>query len=171
MSDRTDVSGFGRTSDWSRVRATVAGFGVTGFAAADNLTHLGATVTALDDRSDPAKEERATLLGVLGADVRLGEGSTAELPGTTDLLVVSPGWRPDHPLLRQAAARGVPVWGEIELAWRLRDPGSGRDTCALAGRHRHQRQDHDRADAPVDPGRRGPAQRRRGNVGRPASRR
>jgi UDP-N-acetylmuramoylalanine--D-glutamate ligase len=121
--DRTDVSGFGRTSDWSRVRATVAGFGVTGFAAADNLTHLGATVTALDDRSDPTKEERGTLLGVLGADVRLGEGSTGDLPDGSDLLVVSPGWRPDHPLLRQAAARGVPVWGEIELAWRLRDAG------------------------------------------------
>jgi UDP-N-acetylmuramoylalanine--D-glutamate ligase len=118
-----DVSSHGRASDWSGVRATVAGFGVTGFAAADNLTHLGAAVTALDDRADDAKEERATLLGVLGADVRLGEGSTAVLPDATDLLVVSPGWRPDHPLLQQATARGVPVWGEVELAGRLRDTG------------------------------------------------
>jgi len=116
-----DVSTYGRRSEWSRVRATVAGFGVTGFAAADNLTHLGATVTALDDRTDDTKEERATLLGVLGADVRLGEGSTAALPADTDLLVVSPGWRPDHPLVREAVARRVPVWGEVELAWRLRD--------------------------------------------------
>ena len=59
---------------------------------------------------------------MLGATVRLGEGATAALPDAVDLLVVSPGWRPDHPLLREAAARGVPVWGEVELAWRLRDP-------------------------------------------------
>ncbi len=115
------------------MRATVAGFGVTGFAAADNLTHLGAAVTALDDRTDDAKEEHATLLGVLGADVLLGDGSTAELPADTDLLVVSPGWRPDHPLLRQAAARGVPVWGEVELAWRLRDPGDPAPWLAVTG--------------------------------------
>ncbi|WP_432478735.1 UDP-N-acetylmuramoyl-L-alanine--D-glutamate ligase [Nocardioides sp. GXQ0305] len=132
MSD-VDLSAYGRTSDWSRVRATVAGFGVTGFAAADNLTHLGAAVTALDDRTDDAKEERGTLLGVLGADVRLGEGSTAELPEGTDLLVVSPGWRPDHPLLQQATARGIPVWGEVELAWRLRDPEHPAPWLAVTG--------------------------------------
>src|SRR5215212_6859928 len=78
--------------DWSGVRAVVAGFGVSGFAAADNLTHLGASVVALDERSD-GKEEQAELLGVLGADVRLGEGTTTVLPGDADLLVVSPGWR------------------------------------------------------------------------------
>ncbi|HEX6148982.1 UDP-N-acetylmuramoyl-L-alanine--D-glutamate ligase [Nocardioides sp.] len=118
----TDLAGYHRTSDWSRVRATVAGFGVSGFAAADNLTHLGARVTALDESDNETKAEQAQLLEVLGAMVRLGEGSTAGLPEDTDLLVVSPGWRPDHPLLREAAARGVPVWGEVELAWRLRDP-------------------------------------------------
>jgi UDP-N-acetylmuramoylalanine--D-glutamate ligase len=117
-----DVAAFHRTSDWSQVRATVAGFGVSGFAAADNLTHLGASVTALDEGTSETKAEQAQLLEVLGATVRLGEGATAALPDAVDLLVVSPGWRPDHPLLLEAAARGVPVWGEVELAWRLRDP-------------------------------------------------
>jgi UDP-N-acetylmuramoylalanine--D-glutamate ligase len=117
-----DVAAFHRTSDWSQVRATVAGFGVSGFAAADNLTHLGASVTALDEGTSETKAEQAQLLEVLGATVRLGEGATATLPDAVDLLVVSPGWRPDHPLLLEAAARGVPVWGEVELAWRLRDP-------------------------------------------------
>src|SRR3546814_16549470 len=37
-----------------------------------------------------------------------------------DLVVTSPGWRPDQPMLLEAAARGIPVWGEVELAWRLR---------------------------------------------------
>ena len=39
-------------------------------------------------------------------------------------MVTSPGFRPDAPLLAQARARGIPVWGEVELAWRLRDAGS-----------------------------------------------
>ncbi len=117
-----DVSSHSRTSDWSAIRATVAGFGVSGFAAADNLTHLGASVTALDEQTSETKAEQGELLEVLGASVRLGEGATATLPDDCDLLVVSPGWRPDHPLLQQAVGRGVPVWGEVELAWRLRDP-------------------------------------------------
>ena len=38
------------------------------------------------------------------------------------MLVVSPGWAADAPLVVQARARGVPVWSDTELAWRLRDP-------------------------------------------------
>jgi UDP-N-acetylmuramoylalanine--D-glutamate ligase len=128
-----DLSTYGRTSDWSRVRATVAGFGVSGFAAADNLTHLGAAVTALDETTSDTKAEQAQLLEVLGATVRLGEGVTVALPDDTDLLVVSPGWRPDHALLGEAAARGVPVWGEVELAWRLRDPERPAPWLAVTG--------------------------------------
>ena len=116
------VDELGRQDDWSGVNAVVAGFGVSGFAAADNLTHLGAAVVALDDRAE-GKEQQAELLGVLGADIRLGEGTTATLPEDADLLVVSPGWKPSAPLIEQARARGVPVWGEVELAWRLRAPG------------------------------------------------
>ncbi|MBE7323227.1 hypothetical protein IEQ44_00995 [Nocardioides sp. Y6] len=107
---------------WAGVRAVVAGFGVAGFASTDNLNHLGAEVVALDVRRDPELEEKAELLGVLGADVRLGDGVADVLPEGIDLLVVSPGWRPDAPLVAQAHERGVPVWGEVELAWRLRHP-------------------------------------------------
>jgi UDP-N-acetylmuramoylalanine--D-glutamate ligase len=117
-----DVTRLRRQDDWSGVRAVVAGFGVSGFAAADNLVHLGATVLALDEVAE-GKEDKAELLGVLGADVRMGEGTTALLPCDADLLVVSPGWKPSAPLIAQARQRGVPVWGEVELAWRLRGPG------------------------------------------------
>jgi UDP-N-acetylmuramoylalanine--D-glutamate ligase len=122
----------GRHDSWEGVRAVVAGFGVSGFAAADNLTHLGASVTALDE--NPAgKEEQAELLGILGADIRLGEGATATLPDDVDLVVTSPGWRPTAPLLAQARDRGVPVWGEVELAWRLRDPDRPAPWLAVTG--------------------------------------
>jgi UDP-N-acetylmuramoylalanine--D-glutamate ligase len=116
------VETLGRHDSWTGVRAVVAGFGVSGFAAADNLNHLGASVIALDESDAGDRAEKAELLRVLGADVRLGPGSTATLPDDVDLLVTSPGWRPDAPLLAQARERGVPVWGEVELAWRLRDP-------------------------------------------------
>ena len=39
------------------------------------------------------------------------------------LVVTSPGWRPDAPLLAAAAARDVPIWGDVELAYRLRPAG------------------------------------------------
>jgi UDP-N-acetylmuramoylalanine--D-glutamate ligase len=116
------VTSLGRHDDWSGVHAVVAGFGVTGFAAADNLTHLGASVVALDEKVD-GMEEKAELLGILGADIRLGEGTTAVLPDDVDLLVVSPGWKPTAPLIQEARTRGIPVWGEVELAWRLRSAG------------------------------------------------
>lgn len=117
-----DIDQLTRKDSWVGVRAAVAGFSVAGFAAADNLNHLGAQVVALDERVDHELEEKAELLGVLGADVRLGTGVADVLPDDVDLLVVSPGWRPDSTLVLQALERGVPVWGEVELAWRLRDP-------------------------------------------------
>ena len=107
--------------------------GVSGFAAADNLTHLGARVTALDESEAGDRGEKATLLEILGATVRLGPGSTAELPDDVDLVVTSPGWSPSAPLLAQAAARGIPVWGEVELGWRLRDPEHPAPWLAVTG--------------------------------------
>ncbi len=118
-----DPARLGREDSWDGVRAVVAGFGVSGFAAADNLTHLGASVTALADTATAAQLEKAELLEVLGARVDIHDGATSRLPDDVDLLITSPGFRPDAPLLAQAAARGVPVWGEVELAWRLRGPG------------------------------------------------
>lgn len=121
MPSERDVTLLGRDSSWEGVRAVVAGFGVSGFAAADTLNHLGASVVVLDEsEGDGHRREQAELLSVLGADVRLGPGSTASLPEGVDLVVTSPGWRPTAPLLAEAAGRGLPVWGEVELAWRLR---------------------------------------------------
>lgn len=106
---------------WSGVRAVVAGFDAAGFSAADNLLHLGADVVVLDPAS-PAGEtaEKAELLGILGADMRLGQPPA--LPEDAALLVASPAWPAESPVLSTARERGIPVWGELELAWRLRGP-------------------------------------------------
>ncbi|TDT32809.1 UDP-N-acetylmuramoylalanine--D-glutamate ligase [Naumannella halotolerans] len=106
---------------WPRATVVVGGIARSGFAVADALLQLGARVIVCDESDSPDNLERATLLEVLGAEVRLGTGASAELPARPDLLITSPGWRPDNPLLRQAAALGVPIWGEPELAWRMSD--------------------------------------------------
>ncbi|MDQ3158092.1 MAG: UDP-N-acetylmuramoyl-L-alanine--D-glutamate ligase [Actinomycetota bacterium] len=117
---RPDLESLGRESSWEGVRAVVAGFGVSGFAAADSLQHLGAHVTVLDAGDNKSLREKGTLLETLGAEVRLGAGAADELPDDVDLVVTSPGWPPSAPLLVAAAARQLPIWGEVELAWRLR---------------------------------------------------
>ncbi len=115
---RTDVAGHTRTSDWSAVHAVVAGVGVAGFAAADHLVHLGARVTVIDAADGDKQRQRADILEVIGATIRLGDGDS--LPQDADVLVVSPGLSPLSPVIGAAQAAGVPVWGELELAWRLR---------------------------------------------------
>jgi UDP-N-acetylmuramoylalanine--D-glutamate ligase len=116
------LAGADRLSPWHEALVVVAGLGASGYAAADGLLDLGARVLVLDDADTASNREKATILEVLGAGVRLGPGAAAVLPDGVDLVVTSPGWRPSAPLLAQAAARGVGVWGEVELAWRMSRP-------------------------------------------------
>jgi UDP-N-acetylmuramoylalanine--D-glutamate ligase len=89
----------------------VAGAGISGLAAAEVLVAEGARVLVSDDRAVPA----------LPAGAEPAEG----LPDGVSLVVTGPGRRPDHPLVAAAAARGIEVIGEPELAWRL---GAARET-------------------------------------------
>jgi UDP-N-acetylmuramoylalanine--D-glutamate ligase len=103
----------------------VAGVGISGRAAALALADQGARVTVVDARAGAAEHTGAAALtaghGAAGQiTVRLGDGET--LPPETDLVVTSPGWRPDLPLPTAAARAGIEIIGEVELAWRLRPP-------------------------------------------------
>ena len=113
-----------RDADWAGLRVLVAGLGVSGFAAADALLERGAHVIAVDasDReTNTALGERAKILDILGADLRFGAEHVESLPADElDLVVTSPGWAPHQPLLAAAADAGLPIWGDVELAWRLR---------------------------------------------------
>jgi UDP-N-acetylmuramoylalanine--D-glutamate ligase len=141
-----DVSGLTHAdADWGGLRVVVAGLGISGFAAADALLQRGAQVVVVDERSpdDPRHGEQigrdAELVDVLGGTALLGPGAAAGLPGVgasdeaPDLVVTSPGWRPDQPLLAVAAALGIPVWGEVELAWRLRPRTGAAPWLTLTG--------------------------------------
>ncbi|MFJ8789697.1 UDP-N-acetylmuramoyl-L-alanine--D-glutamate ligase [Streptomyces sp. NPDC102462] len=112
--------GSGQVTDWQDRNVTVAGLGVSGVPAARVLHGLGAHVTVVNDGDDERARAQAAELTALGVTVRLGDGDT--LPEGTDLIVTAPGWRPDKPLFAAAERAGVPVWGDVELAWRLRGP-------------------------------------------------
>ncbi|MFJ7907799.1 UDP-N-acetylmuramoyl-L-alanine--D-glutamate ligase [Kitasatospora sp. NPDC096204] len=118
--------------DFQGLPVVVAGLGVSGISAARVLRGLGSRVTVVDGGSGPGLAARAAELEALGVTVRLGDG--ASLPEGTELIVTSPGWAPDSPLFAAAEAAGVPVWGDVELAWRLRKPlpGTGEPAPWLA---------------------------------------
>ncbi|MGJ6981053.1 UDP-N-acetylmuramoyl-L-alanine--D-glutamate ligase [Aestuariimicrobium soli] len=122
-----------RSSPWHEATVVVAGLARSGFAAADALLERRASVIVLDESDSEANQEKATLLRMLDGDVRIGAGSTATLPDDVDLLVTSPGWRPVAPLIAQARERGIPVWGEVELAWRFQHPDHVVPWLAITG--------------------------------------
>nr|WP_254678157.1 UDP-N-acetylmuramoyl-L-alanine--D-glutamate ligase [Agrococcus sp. SGAir0287] len=101
------------------MRAVVLGLGVTGFAAADTLVELGANVTVVAERGDA---ERERILSVLGIDTVVTDaGETPDVLAAAELVIASPGLPPTHPWLVGAAERGATIWGDVELAWRVRD--------------------------------------------------
>src|SRR5205823_6623354 len=87
----------------------------TGQAVAAALAARGVHVRAADARPTAA-------LGVTGApagvELRFGEDGPQLLAGV-ELVVPSPGVPRDAPVLAAAGRRGIPVWSEIELAFRL----------------------------------------------------
>ncbi|MEO9248857.1 UDP-N-acetylmuramoyl-L-alanine--D-glutamate ligase [Citricoccus nitrophenolicus] len=120
-------------ADWSGLRVVVTGLGLSGFSAADTLAELGAEVVAVDGQDTPDTRGKADTLRIVGVrDVLLGEQHTTTVPdvggAAPELIVTSPGWRPDQPLLAAAAAAGIPIWGDVELAWRVRER-AGRKTA------------------------------------------
>ncbi|GGO50694.1 UDP-N-acetylmuramoyl-L-alanine--D-glutamate ligase [Streptomyces lasiicapitis] len=107
-------------TSWQGRNVTVAGLGVSGVSAARALAGLGAAVTVVDGGDGETHRARAAELADSGMSVRLGDAET--LPEGTDLVVTSPGWKPSSPLFAAAAAAGVDVVGDVEIAWRLRGP-------------------------------------------------
>jgi len=92
--------------------ALVAGAGVSGRGLVRLLAGLGVDLIVADDNT--------RLDGVRTVSV----AEALELLDDVELVVTSPGWRPDSPLLVDAAARGLEVIGDVELAYRLDRAGT-----------------------------------------------
>ena len=102
-------------------RALVLGLARSGQAAALALARRGVPTVAVD-RSDAPDAGR---LAEAGVEVHLGTEEDRLLEGV-DLLVKSPGVPGDSPLPSAARERGIPIWSEIELGFRLlRNPFLG----------------------------------------------
>jgi UDP-N-acetylmuramoylalanine--D-glutamate ligase len=99
-------------------RVLVLGLRRTGQAVARVLVSRGCTVRAADALDASALGLDSSSLP--GAELRLGP-ETPVLLDDVDLVVPSPGVPRSAPLLREAVRRGLPVWAEVELAFRLLD--------------------------------------------------
>lgn len=105
----------------SEKRIIVAGAGVTGRPVAHALRDRGATVYFADDRA----------IEVEGFEVRT---STDFKGDEFDALLVSPGWREDHPLILLAKNEGKAILNEIDLAWAIKNEiNPGQKWLALTG--------------------------------------
>ena len=105
--------------DWAGLNAVVLGLGKSGFSVVDTLVELGVKVTVIAKSATP---ETLDLAQLIGATVL--EGDEPELLENLDLpdfAVVSPGFRPSHPLVNKLSDLGVSAFSDIDLAWRLRD--------------------------------------------------
>jgi UDP-N-acetylmuramoylalanine--D-glutamate ligase len=78
---------------------------------------LDAKVRVTERQTSPAIEERAAVLRDLGAEVEVGAHDLESLDA--DLAIVSPGIPPTAPIVQALSRAGVPIWSEIELAFRL----------------------------------------------------
>jgi UDP-N-acetylmuramoylalanine--D-glutamate ligase len=99
-------------------KVTVVGLARSGVAAARLLAREGARLTVTDRRRAEELASPLAALDGIAARRALGGHERADFEGA-DLVVVSPGVPLAIPEIALARARGVPVWGEIELAARF----------------------------------------------------
>ncbi len=109
-------------ADWNNLKVVVYGLGVSGFSAADTLHELGAEVLVIADKAD---ENLIDVLDVLGVKHQIGKDEQEALEllreFNPELVIVSPGIRPENEILTAASSLGSEIWTDIDLAWRLRD--------------------------------------------------
>jgi UDP-N-acetylmuramoylalanine--D-glutamate ligase len=99
-------------------RAGVVGLGRSGASAARLLAGAGIEVRVTEAGDSASLAGVAAELAALGVVTELG-GHSEGIASWAEVLVVSPGVPPTNPVIRAGARRGIPVWSEIELAWRF----------------------------------------------------
>lgn len=109
-------------SNWSDIKVAVLGLGKTGFSVVDTLNELGSELLVLAESADAELLDILEVLGVksiIDSDQSKLEKALGEFP--CDLVVVSPGISPSNQLIQSAGRVGIPIWTDIDLAWRLKD--------------------------------------------------
>ena len=102
--------------NFANQRFLVLGAGVTGSAVAKSLQARGGIVSIADDNAPDAIKPDAVDLN------------------NFDSVVISPGWRQDHPLVTMVLASNLNILNEIDLAWQIRaEVAPGQKWLALTG--------------------------------------
>lgn len=99
-------------------KVAILGLGTTGRALVSSLAPLGLSLF-LSEARRLSEEERAFLRRY---GVAWEEGGHSARVLAAELIVPSPGVPPHLPILEEARRRGIPVWSEIELSFRLATP-------------------------------------------------
>jgi UDP-N-acetylmuramoylalanine--D-glutamate ligase len=101
-------------------RISVLGMARSGLACAELLKNMGADVFVSDAKARELLSDQISRLEEMGIAFETG-GHTQRVVTDKDFLVVSPGVRPDVPILTQAENSGLPIFSEIEVAYWLTD--------------------------------------------------
>ena len=110
-------------------KVLVFGSGISGIGAAGLLEERGADVVLYDGNDKLNREELRAKLGAESkAEIVLGE-CPEELIRSLDIVVISPGVPTDLPVVNRMRECGIPIIGEIELAYEL---GKG-EVLAITG--------------------------------------
>ena len=97
----------------------VAGAGKSGIGAAELLLKTGADVILYDSNVNQSPDTiREKISGKPGLKIVLG-GLTDEIMESAEVCVISPGISMDAEFVKKMQSRGLPIWSEIELAYRF----------------------------------------------------
>lgn len=100
-------------------RVLVFGSGISGMGAVKLLDAVGAETVLYDGNEKLSEEEiRSRLPKPAACEIILGELPKGLLE-TLDFVVMSPGVPLDIPVVEQFKEAGIPIWGEVELAYRV----------------------------------------------------
>ncbi len=112
-----------------RKKVLVFGSGISGIGAANLLSKVGKEIILYDGNLSLNVEGlKAQLEEPTKVDILLGE-LKEEVMECLELVVMSPGVPTDLPVVNQMREKGIPIWGEIELAYTY---GKG-DVLAITG--------------------------------------
>jgi len=95
----------------------VVGLARSGTGAANLLSTIGANVTVTDSKSRSSLE--AHIKSLPSSVTVLTDGNPPEILDTADIVVISPGVPAAAPFLERAKIKGIPVIGELELAYQV----------------------------------------------------
>jgi len=93
--------------NFSGKKILILGAGVTGLAVANSLAKRGAEISLADDQVSQV------------SGFKVGPPNSYKA-ANFDSLVISPGWKADHPLIVDAQSNGIELLNEVDLAWQLR---------------------------------------------------